>query len=174
VLCSKLIYICLSYVRLEAHKASAKSQIENIKSATKPLNLSLLDEQIRRLRDEISAREQIGKIIEYQNLGNAEGFSGALDSLAEHSISTIALKEISLLDGGRFLKMRGETYQPKDIATYISTLSEEPYFSDTQFGVLNVSNIKNNRRVHEFSLGFEAALSLANSGGGEFYGDVSK
>lgn len=149
-----------SIVELEQLQRVSRAQIDSIKSMKKLKNTSEIDQKIQRLRETIRNKENVGKIIEYQNLGNAEGFSGAMEAVAQHSKNTIELHEISFAQGGRYLCLKGRTNRPKDIARYIEQLSDDPAFAKTQFGALQLNQLKQHN-LYEFSLGENLRLQIA-------------
>lgn len=147
-------------VELEQLQEVAQVQFDSVKSLAITRNTLDLDQKIQTLRTLIRNKQDVGRIIEYQNFGNAEGFSRAMDAIAEHSKNTIELRRFFFDRGLRHLSLKGQTIQPKDIASYIESLSDDPVFTNTQFGALQLNKLEQQPRLHEFSLGESSHLQV--------------
>ncbi|WP_045860574.1 hypothetical protein [Teredinibacter purpureus] len=145
---------------LENQQIVAKQQLDIFTKKTPSFKNNKIDVRLKYLRAALEGREQVGEIIEGQNLGNSEGFAHAMRALARQSMKSISLKKISLSDGGQYLQVMGETLKAEDVATYIQKLQFEPSFTGTHFGLLSVAE-KKGSTAHAFTLGFEPVYKLA-------------
>lgn len=139
---------------LENQQVVARQRLDIIRQAAKPKPSGHLDLKLKDLRREVSRREKLGLIIENQNFGNSDGFTGPMNVLAANSVDSIALERIRFTKGGGLLELRGNTDEPASVPNYIKTIHEEKPFSGTLFGQLSMGAQKGN--VHRFSLGFES------------------
>lgn len=149
---------------VESQLINAQVQVKSIRGKLQPLKTNNLQLQVAYLKAAIQGREQVGKIIAGQNLGNADGFSDYLQALAELSSGEFSLEKIRLSDGGQFLELKGQTRSPAAIAEYLQHLYDSPAFSATQFGLLSVANNEAPRGIHYFSVGFESIYEQLSSG----------
>ncbi|WP_185231607.1 PilN domain-containing protein [Teredinibacter franksiae] len=153
-------------VALENRQLAAQKQMEKFKAQSRPFKNDQVELQLNYLRTALIGRQQVEKIIEWQNLGNSEGFSTAFQGLARQSFDSISLQKFSMsprLRGGQLLQVKGVTEQPEDIATYIQQLRQEPTFAHVNFGLLSVAADKNST-YHLFTLGYDSVYRLAVKG----------
>lgn len=128
--------------QLEAERAelqAVQAQVEELTARLPARRGDSVEEQVARLRDEVRRREQILRLITRQNLGNAEGFSSQLQTLARQSMKDLALERISLLAGGSYAELSGRVRQPELVPVYLQRLRSEQSFSRVGFGVLDVA-----------------------------------
>lgn len=97
-----------------------------------------LELEKQRLEYERDRRKQILSVISRQDFGNAEGFSGQLQSMARQSLDTVAVDAFSLQKGGTYLELSGKTSKADQVPLYIQRLRTEPAFARVGFGVLTV------------------------------------
>lgn len=143
---------------LENQRVATNDRLVKIKSNSLPSSAVLLDQRIAELRTQISDRKTVGQIIEWQNLGNEEGFAHVMESLARHSSPQFSLQRIRLSAGGKTLEMAGETRSAEAIPLYLQALQSEENLASTRFGLLSMGGDK---PVKKFSLGFETVYKLA-------------
>jgi Tfp pilus assembly protein PilN len=108
------------------------------------------------LQAEVSRREQIMALITQQNLGNAEGFSRQMRSMARQSLDTMQIDNFSLQAGGGYMEMSGRTRQADQVPLYLQRLRAEDSFQRVRFGVLNVEREERGR---------ELSFSVSKTGG---------
>ncbi len=154
---------------IEAQKTESEARVARIKNMPRAGNAFQIDRRLKRLKRSVLAREQIGQIIQGQNLGNEAGFSGAMNSLAEHAFESISLEHIRISRGGSFVEMKGVTRSAQDVPLYLARLKKEDSFLGAQFGLLSVGKNDKRQSVHAFSLGLDSVYQLASkeNGGGQ-------
>ncbi len=138
--------------RLESQLDTERGELQSVQAQVQELTARLparrgdsVEEQVARLRDEVRRREQILRLITRQNLGNAEGFSRQLQTLARQSMEDLALERISLLSGGNYAELSGRVRQPELVPVYLQRLRSEQSFARVGFGVLNVAREPDDR-----------------------------
>lgn len=146
---------------LENRRQAAEHELQVVQAKAQPLQGNQLDQQLVYLRAALRSRQQVGEIIEGQNLGNSEGFVQAMTALAELSIETISVERIALTGGGDYLQLSGKTRKPEDVATYIAALQADERLLLTRFGLLSVAQLPQQRDLHSFSLGFDSVYQVA-------------
>jgi len=151
---------------LEDQQAQIESRLEEFRARPTNNGTLQLDRKLTKLRSAILAREQIGQIIQGQNLGNEEGFSGVMNAFARQYIDSISLEHIRVSRGGAYIELKGATRLPRDIPRYLQNLQSEKSISDAQFGLLSVMKNPKNSREHVFAFGFDSLFSLAAKEGG--------
>ncbi|WP_341936508.1 hypothetical protein [Marinimicrobium sp. C2-29] len=138
--------------QLESQLETERAELQTVQAQVQELTARLparrgdsVEEQVARLRDEVRRREQILRLITRQNLGNAEGFSRQLQTLARQSMEDLALERISLLSGGNYAELSGRVRQPELVPVYLQRLRSEQSFARVGFGVLNVAREPDDR-----------------------------
>lgn len=148
---------------IENQKVATSERLLKIKSTTLRSSAVLLDQRIEELRAQISDRQTVGKIIEWQNLGNEDGFAHVLESLARHSNNEFSLQRIRLGSGGKTLELSGDTRKAEAIPLYLQALQTEDGLAHTRFGLLSMGGEED---IKKFSLGFETVYKLAEEKNG--------
>jgi len=143
---------------MENQQVVAAQQLETFKRKAQPLQSTQFENKLYYLRTALRGRERVGQIIEWQNLGNSEGFSRSFTALAQESLATVALEKIALLNGGQILHMKGKTSRPEDVAAYIQRLQHTKELSRSRFGLLSVVKDESSP-YHLFSMGYEPVFS---------------
>lgn len=149
VLVLLIVMIFLSATRTEqmAEEVEAeREQLRELQSRVQTLAAELparrgqnIEEQVAELRADVARREQILRLITQQNLGNADGFSEQLVSLARHVPDDLALSAFSLQSGGQYVEMIGRVRQPEVVPLYLQNLRRDNSFADVRLGVLEVA-----------------------------------
>lgn len=123
-----------------------RDQLKTLQSRVQSLAAELparrgknIEEQVAELQAEVARREQILRLITQQNLGNADGFSEQLVSLARHVPDDLALSAFSLQSGGRYVELFGRVRQPETVPLYLQNLRRDRSFADVRLGVLEVA-----------------------------------
>lgn len=145
---------------LENQKVITSERLAKIKSMPLTSNALLLDRRIAQLNAEITSREEVGKIIEWQTLGNNEGFAHVLVGLARHSNRQFSLEHLRISAGGKMLELEGETRQIEEIPLYLQRLQAEKNFAQIRFGLMSMAKKEKRGKAHKFSLGFETVYEL--------------
>ncbi len=146
---------------IEDQKKATEQRLSRIKNMPRSGNAFHIDRRLKQLKRSVLAREQIGQIIQGQNLGNEAGFSGAMTSMAKHAFDTISLEHIRISRGGSFVEMKGVTRSAEDIPLYLARLKQEDSFLGAQFGLMTMGENPRRRALHAFSLGLDSVYQLA-------------
>ncbi len=147
---------------LENQKRGAETRVNRIKNMSRSSNSYQLDRRLSHLKRSVVAREQIGQIIQGQNLGNEAGFAMSMNQFAKHSSRSISLDHIRISRGGNFVEMEGVAKVIEDVPLYIQLLRQEESFTDVQFGLLSIAKNNKRRGQHKFALGFDSVYRLAS------------
>lgn len=154
---------------IEEQQAQATERLTKVSSIPKPVSSQKLADQIKKMRIGVKNREQVRAIIGDQNLGNATGFSMAMEAIARQSSTDISLEKFRLSRGGQLAEMGGLTVRPESIPLYLKKLGREPSFTSTRFGLLSLlsgqrspKSIGNKSIIH-FLSGYENILSTADT-----------
>ena len=153
-----------SVIAMESQYVAATERIDRIKSGANPSTTKNLEEIALVLRQKISQRRGLSRIIESQNLGNEQGFSQALSDIARHSFSSVSIDRIRIDTDKKLVEMDGLCRIPKDVAKYIDVLSKTPTFSSMKFGSLSMTQVDQKRvdkNLHKFSVGFDSVYLIA-------------
>lgn len=147
-------------VLIEKQKEIIEIRVNHIQSSPHNINMVALEQTEKKLKKKVMAREQIGDLIQGQNLGNELGFSGAMLGFARQSFPSISLQHIRISRGGAFVELKGTTNIVENIPSFIGKLKNEPNFTESRFGLMSVVNAKNSS-LHDFALGFDSVYQLA-------------
>ena len=145
-----------SIVELEKRQLETQQRLSVLKTKAGAGNIDKLDREIKRLRQLLSNRARINDVILDQSLGNQEGYSSPLESIAMFSNDHIALQRFRLSQGDSIIEMAGETNKPAELARFVDNLSQQPSLSGSRFGSLTVVEKRSHSNRFDFSLGFEA------------------
>lgn len=149
-------------VALENQKVATALQVDKLKNTPLGANAAQLDAQLAELDNELESREKLREIIEYQNLGNEQGFALVLAALARQSFDIIALERIKLSAGGQYIELGGKTRSAKAVPAYLQALQAEPALSNSRFGLLYIEQpLKQESRALSFSLGLDSMVGAA-------------
>ncbi len=148
-------------VALETQARSAEQRVVSFRAKVRPVNSLQYDRKLAHLKQSVAAREQIGLIIQGQNLGNAVGFSEPMLSLARQSLDSVSLQHIRISRGGAFIELKGLTRSAQDVPRYVHKLQREDSLKGSQFGLLSLSHSAGRQDVHQFALGFDSVYQLA-------------
>lgn len=152
---------------IENQKIAAEERVLRIKNMPRAANSMQFDRRLNQLRRAVAARQQIGQIIEGQNLGNESGFAASMQHMAMHAFSSISLEHIRISRGGTFVEMSGVSKTIEDVPLYLQKLRKEDSFIAAQFGLMSVKRDAKGKGIHEFSLGFESVYRVASELGGQ-------
>jgi len=132
--------------QLEASLEAEREQLRALQNEVQTLTAQMperrgarVEEQVAELRADVHRREQILNVISRQNLGNAEGFSSQLQTLARQSLDDLALSHFALKSGGNYVELAGRVRRPELVPMYLRRLRDEQSFADVRFGVLDVA-----------------------------------
>ncbi|MGI1678370.1 MAG: hypothetical protein K6L75_06555 [Cellvibrionaceae bacterium] len=115
-----------------------EQKLSQINASRPKSNRAELQKNIDELSVEVAYQENLERIMNGDNLGNAKGFSTQLEGLARHSNSDLSLTEIRLLQGGSYLELDGWVLQPSAVPAYLHEIRQEKSFSTVKFGVISI------------------------------------
>lgn len=122
----------------EAQLQEQRTQVAELQRQQPPLSGPSLAVEVEQLQQDIRRRERIKTLMTQQNLGNAEGFSGQMQSLARQGVNDLALEWFSLQQGGGYVELGGRVRSGELVPLYLQRLRQEPSFAETRFGVLDM------------------------------------
>jgi Tfp pilus assembly protein PilN len=125
--------------KLNRDVASLQSQVDSYKNQASPGTGSrLLENEIARLEKDLQERRKVQKILEQQELGNTEGFSGYMEALARQHVRGTWLTRVAIENGGRALSLHGRTLASELVPRYIQRLANEDILSGISFNVMEL------------------------------------
>lgn len=145
---------------IEKQKEIIEFRIKEVQSTPRAININALEQTKKKLTKQVMAREQIGNLIQGQNLGNELGFSRAMTGFSRQSFPSVSLQHIRISRGGSFIELKGKTNVVENIPNFVRNLKKETSFHDAQFGLLSIVNVESSS-LHDFTLGFESVYQLA-------------
>ena len=132
-------------------------EIAAIRSTLPRSQAAIIQQEVDKLRLELERRQRIYQLINQQNLGNSDGFSGQLLALARQHESNISLLTFNLHAGGRQFNFTGRAKSAQAVPQYLQRLQKEKSFENTTFGHMAVERSKTG--IVNFSLSQEAKVS---------------
>lgn len=145
---------------MEDQVVLSNGRLQKIKSISPKAGIAQLDQKIADLNASLKDRQRVGQVLEQQTLGNAEGFSDIMLSLARRSFAEFSLTRIRISSGGKFLELAGETRKIEMIPLYLQRLHAEESFANVRFGSLSMDEGEAANNIHSFSIGFESVYDL--------------
>lgn len=131
---------------LEAELAAEQAELNAVQTQVQELTAQLparagmnTEEQVAQMRAEVQRREQILLLISRQNMGNSDGFSAQLQTMARQSLDDLSLSQFALKAGGNYVELAGRVRRPEVVPVYLQRLRQDQSFSQVRFGVLNVA-----------------------------------
>lgn len=152
---------------VENQLATARLQLETTRGRAQFFKHNNLEGQIAYLKAAIEGRQQVGKIIAGQNLGNSKGFSQAFQALAAHSTEGFALDRIRLTQGGQQVELKGKVMKAEDVAVYLGQLRDDSAFVGSAFGLFSLAKKPDQAQSLAFHLGFESVYPKAEGDPGD-------
>lgn len=111
-----------------------------------------IDREIEKLQYQVKKRLQIKALIQNQNLGNAQGFSAQLTSMAQRSTGDLSIYSFGFTDGGSYLSMAGWVKAADAVPRYLQQLRKDTSFSKARVGVLTVEKSDERRDALHFTI----------------------
>lgn len=102
-------------------------------------DLALLD-NIRALESQLQSKQTLLQFLEGRELGNAGGFSEHLADLSRYHVQGLSLKQITLEDGGRSVRLSGQVVKAELVPMYLQSLSQGATYAGTNFERLQISD----------------------------------
>lgn len=136
----------------QAQLQSLQQQVQQLVLQQPQNQRAQLEAEITRLQHERVRRERILAVITRQDLGNSEGFSAQLLTLARQSLDSIALERLSLQQGGLYVELKGTTRSADQVPLYLQRLRDDASFARVSFGVLRIERPENSGAPLQFEL----------------------
>lgn len=134
--------------RVRAERAAVDAQLREAQAATAALveefgvqteDLALLDE-IRDLEAALKEKQTLLQYLEGTERGNAEGFSEHLADLSRYHVQGLSLRQITLENGGRSVRLVGQVVKADLVPIYLQNLSKGVTYAGTNFERLQISD----------------------------------
>jgi hypothetical protein len=134
--------------QLRAERALADAQLQQAQAATAAVveefgvqteDLSLLDD-IRKLEAALQSKQTLLQFLQGRELGNTGGFSEHLADLSRYHIPGLSLKQITLENGGRSVRLAGQVAKADLVPLYLQNLSKGETYAGTDFERLQISD----------------------------------
>lgn len=122
----------------QLHNAELQEKIARIDIQPQEQRKKKLESDIERARHTLSNHQRLIEVLRGETLGNNQGFSQKIETLAELSHEGLALHQFALTDGGREVHLTGRSRATEQIPAYLNLLRMHPAFTDTWFGELNI------------------------------------
>lgn len=145
---------------MEAQRIEVEARIERFKNMPRIASEFQMEQRLAELRLAIENHENIGKIIQGQNLGNEAGFSQSMTAFSRQALPSIAIEHIRISRGGKFIELKGLARNGQDIPKYVQLLKTEASLHEAQFGLLTLNENRQQTGTHQFSYGFEALYPM--------------
>ena len=123
-------------------------QLQYPKQDINPLLVSELD----RLQHISASLERVVAMLSDQKSDKNTGFSAYFSALAEQSINTIWLTEISIDAETNTIHLQGSTYLPDTLPQLIKLLNKEAVFNGRYFAHLQMQASENNAKQINFTI----------------------
>ena len=92
-----------------------------------------LRDEVESLRTARAEQQQLMALLKDYQTGQANGFSGFLDDLADHQVKGMWLSQIRLDQGGRRIQLKGLTTDPVHVPAVPGGAVEGPQFQRSSF-----------------------------------------
>lgn len=121
--------------------ALSQTQLQELARMQPQNQQAQLAAEIARLQQEQVRREQILVVISRQDLGNTQGFSAQLTTMARQSLDGLTVERFSIQQGGHYFALSGATVSADKVPIYIQQLRSEASFAKVAFGVVTVERL---------------------------------
>lgn len=132
-------------VQLQSDMRDAQLQVVELQDKITRMDIQPQDQRKKNLETRIGQTRQtlnnhrrLIDVLRGETLGNNQGFSQKIDTLAELSHEGLSLERFGLTDGGRELHLTGRSRATEAIPAYLNSLRTHPAFAETWFGELNI------------------------------------
>lgn len=105
------------------------------------------DEQLRRLRAELAAKQRLADFLESGRFGTRSGFSGYLQALARNRVEDLWLARVELHGGGNRLRVTGHALDPETVPAFLSGLADQESFSGYRFRTVRIDRTDEEDRL---------------------------
>lgn len=135
-------------------------ELDKSKTLQQPSSRKDIEASINALNQKISSRERLADLIKGQTLDENFSFHSAMTAMAKNASSRVSLEHFTFSRGGKLVEMSGEGIRSYDVPEYLSALRKEDVFAVSQFGLINIGNVKESGNV-EFSMGYDGTPSFS-------------
>lgn len=129
-----------------------KTRSQQLRNQRPKSQKAKLEREIADLQQKLTRRQRLESLMADQELGNAEGFSAQMESLASQSLSTLSLSSFAIRAGGRYVELSGWARSADQVPLYIQQLQREPSFRQVGFGVLTIEQSEQRSDALQFSV----------------------
>ena len=105
------------------------------------------DEELRRLRAELAAKQRLADYLESGRFGTRGGFSDYLDALARNRVADLWLAQVELRSGGKSLRVAGHALEPETVPAFLSGLAEQESFHGYRFRTMRIDRTEEGDRL---------------------------
>ena len=138
---------------IKTKQAKSQQQLQQLQTqmaARRPD--AVLLKQINVITQDISTKRQVMAVLSGKTFGNTKGFVEHFSGLARQRIEGMWLTNVSILNGGTQLGMKGNSMKPEYVPQYLQRLTEEPAFSGTEFKTFLLSRSEQQPQWINFDL----------------------
>ena len=128
--------------------SAEKTKIE----ASRKQKDTVLAKKIIRKKQELSNKQKVLSILNQDEFGNADGFSGLVGGLARQRLEGLWLTGLRFNSGGKDIFLKGITNKASLLPKYLQRLSAEKSFVGMTFKNLQMNRNKDNKQWLNFSL----------------------
>lgn len=111
----------------------------------------LLENEIRKLTQELAQRERVFNVLSSKTFGNASGFSSYLEAFAKGHVQGTWLTAVKINQGGTLLGLEGKTLASELIPRYIQKLAEEESLHGSSFNVMEIAKVETDEGSSEIN-----------------------
>jgi len=137
----------------EAKNTQAKLNAEKTKiEASRGKKDVVLAKKITGKTKELSNKQKVLNILNQDEFGNADGFSGLVGGLARQRLEGLWLTNLRFAGGGTDISLQGITSKASLLPKYLQRLSAEKAFAGMTFKNLKMNRNKDKKQWLNFSL----------------------
>ncbi len=105
------------------------------------------DEELRRLRAELAAKQRLVDYLESERFGTRGGFSNYLEALARNRVEDLWLQRVELRAGGNRLRVAGHALEPRTVPAFLTGLADQESFSGYSFRTMRIDRTEEGDRL---------------------------
>ncbi|GLS26708.1 hypothetical protein [Marinibactrum halimedae] len=143
--------------------ANITEQVEKLRVQRNITPSAQLQRELDNLKETYRRRQQVLQLIERQNLGNAQGFSGYLVGFAKEYVKGIQLQTFDLDSGGGWVSFSGTATHSELVPRYLGKLRKDEHFAKARMGILTLVH-EDNKPVRFSIADSETASDLTQNG----------
>lgn len=133
---------------LERERDTAQAELTRKQERLQSLQAEQDDDgELRRLRAELAAKQQLVDYLESGRFGTRGGFSGHLEALARNRVQNLWLARVELRSGGKSLRVAGHALEPETVPSFLSGLAGQGSFSGYRFRTMRIDRTDEGDRL---------------------------